>query len=270
MSRIAERYQRALITGAGSGLGKAFATRLIREGVEVWGTSRKPENLEPSDRFRPIQLDLVSEPDLGEWFERWERESGGFDLVINNAGLGVLAPVEKLRNTDIITQIQVMLSGPILLATHSFSVLRAGKKGCLVNVSSMAGVLPIPFLSVYNATKAGLSAFSQSIMMEAPKDPPWVIDFLPGDYDTAVNRNMKKLHMDSKDCNRVWHRLEELMSEAPQTEKAADDLIRALKKFRHCTCTSGSFVQTSIASWLRRLSPATLQRKILRRYYRLP
>lgn len=207
---------------------------------------------------------------MPEWFERWEEASGGFDLVINNAGFAVLGPLESLTAVEIEDQIQVMLTAPIQLASRSIAAMRARKAGCLVNVSSVAGLMPVPFLSVYNAAKAGLSAFSQSLMMETPECPPWIIDFQPGDYDTAFNRNMKRHMGGTERMERVWDRMEELVSQSPPATKAAEDLLAALLQFRHCTCSSGSFVQTSIAMLARRLLSHSLQRKILRRYYRLP
>lgn len=257
------------MTGAGSGLGQAFAEALIGEGVAVWGTSRNPENLAKTENFTPVKLDFVKEPGLRKWFERWDHESGGFDLVVNNAGYSCLGPSENMTAAEIENQLRVLLIGPIQLARAAIPGMRNRKKGCLVNVSSVAGEMNIPFMSVYNASKAGLSAYSQSLMLESFTEPPWIIDFRPGDYRTDFNHHINKRYPEGSDCEHVWNQLEGLMSKAPSAAGAAEDLIADIRKFRHCTQYSGSFVQTSIASLASRLLPNALKRKVLRRYYKI-
>ena len=270
MPKLGERYPRALITGASSGLGKAFADGLAAEGIHVWGTSREPELLEASDSFTPIKLDLSKERDFKEWYDHWDSESGGFDLVINNAGFSSFGRWAGQSGSQIEDQIQVLLTGPMQLSRIAFRAMVPRGHGCLVNVSSVAGEMPVPFMAAYNAAKAGLSNFSQSLMLESPDRPPWVIDFRPGDFQTAFNQRMKTRLEEDPDCARAWQELEALMAKAPQASQAVNDLISALGQFRHCTQYSGSFVQTSIASLAGRLLPNTLKRFILRRYYKIP
>ena len=269
MPKLVERYPRALITGASSGLGKAFSEGLISEGIRVWGTSRKPEQMESTDHFTPVKLDLTKERDFKEWFDHWDSESGGFDLVINNAGYSCFGRWNTMSAADVEDQIRVLLTGPMQLGRVAFRAMVGRKHGCLVNVSSVAGQMPIPFMAAYNTSKAGLSAFSQSLMLETPKRSPWVIDFRPGDYQTAFNQHMKKRLEDDSECQTVWDELENLMAIAPKTSEAVSDLISALSSFRHCTRYSGSFVQTSIASLASRLLPNALKRYTLRRYYKI-
>jgi uncharacterized protein len=269
MPAVAESYPRALVTGASSGLGKAFTEALIRQGIAVWGTSRNPDQLASTALFTPLKLDLTKETDLRGWYEQWNRNSGGFDLVVNNAGFSSFGPFEKMTSSEVEGQLRVLLSGPVQLAGIALADMRERKAGCLVNVSSVAGLMPIPFMSVYNSAKAGLSAFSQSLMLESSREAPWIIDFRPGDYQTAFNQRMQTLMHSGSESEQVWQRLEELMAKAPVTQHAANDLISALGKFRHCTRYTGSFLQTSIASLASRLLPDALKRNLLRRYFNL-
>ena len=268
MPQIGQRYAKALITGAGSGLGKAFSDALIEEGVHVWGTSRQPENLVASDFFSPVELNLSNQENLRAWFNRLDNDTGGIDLVINNAGFAAFGEFANLSPEDIKDQFQVLLSAPIQLAQAAAARFRERDKGCLVNVSSVAGELWIPYLSVYNASKAGLSAFSQSLMLESPGTAPWIIDFRPGDYRTEFNKNVRQQSFESSSVAKVWQRLQDLLDQSPVPARAADDLLRAINKFSHCTCYSGSFFQTRIAPLACRLSSMGLKRAILRRYFR--
>lgn len=269
MPKLRERYSRVLITGASSGLGSAFADRLMAEGLQVWGSSREPELLERTDQFVPVKLDLTKERDFKEWFDHWDSESGGFDLVINNAGFSSFMRWEALSAAAVEDQIRVLLLGPLQLGRIAWRAMVARENGCLVNVSSVAGEMPVPFMAAYNASKAGLSAFSQSLMLESPDRPPWVVDFRPGDFQTAFNDRMNKRIEGDEDCMAVWNELEALMAKAPEASQAARDLMSALGRFRHCTQYSGSFVQTSIASLTARLLPNSLKRSILRRYFKI-
>ena len=269
MPKLGNVYARALITGASSGLGLAFSKALIAEGVEVWGTSRNPEALDRVDNFNPVLLDLLEEQDLTDWFLKLDESVGGFDVVINNAGFAVLGDSASLGSSRIQSQLKVLLEGPLAIGTAAVSKMRKRNQGCVVNVSSVAADMWIPYLSVYSAAKAGLSAFSQSLMLESPTKPPWIIDFKPGDYQTSFNKNLKRIEV-STDVEKMWDQLEANMAGSPEVSLAARYLVVSLKKFRHDTQYSGTFVQSKVATVLSRLLPNVMKRKLLRRYYHLP
>lgn len=269
MSELSSRYTRALVTGARSGLGKAFALRLMAEGIEVWGSSRKPNAFENLPSIIPVSVDLNREKDLSKWYRDLDSRAGGFDLLINNAGFGVFGKFGDFRDEDIQSQLRVLLTAPMQLALGAMKCMRARKRGCIVNISSMAGSLWIPFFSSYNAGKAGLSAFSQSLMLEAPGGPPWVIDFCPGDFATSFNRSTARRGEPSGRLQRVWRRIEQNTGAAPPPQRAAEDLMAGLRRFRHCTLHSGSFFQRIMVRLGARLVPTGCKRTALRRYFDL-
>ena len=270
MPELGEHYTRALVTGTSSGLGHAFSKALMNQGVAVWGTSRNSSGQIPNQFFTPIDLDLIKEKNLKDWFNHWDEKVGGFDLVINNAGFAALGITSDIDVEDIEEQLQVLLHGPMQVASAAVMAMRNRGKGCLVNVSSVAAEMWIPYMSIYNTAKAGLSAFSQSLMLESPDSPPWIIDFRPGDYRTAFNQNIRRTVRKDVIVDHMWKEIEDAMRKAPDASKAGADLIASLQKFRHCTSYSGTFVQTRIASMLSRLLPNALKRIVLRRYYNLP
>ncbi len=270
MSELSSRYSRALVTGARCGLGKAFATRLIKEGIEVWGTSRKPHAFRGLDGITSVLIDLDREKDLSQWYTDLDDRAGGFDLLINNAGYGTFGKFGDHGDEDIDSQLRVLLIAPMQIALGAMKCMRSRNRGCIVNVSSLAGSLWIPFSSAYNTGKAGLSAFSQSLMLEAPKDPPWIIDFCLGDYRTRFNRSVVRRGEQSEKLQKVWRRLEQNTRSAPSPERAAKDLIFGLKRFQHCTLLSGSFFQGILARLGVRLVPTRFKRMLLRRYFHLP
>jgi short-subunit dehydrogenase len=283
MARISDLYATAFVTGASSGLGRAFAEMLLTEGVRVWGTSRDPSRLAPlarSQAFVPVALDLASAADAGAAWTRAAAEAGGaFDLAINNAGYGVFGRFASVDSSVWEHQIEAMLGTTLRLAHAAYGGMRARDRGCLVNVSSLAAEFPLPYLSGYNVAKAGLSALSESLVFESRGTSVNVIDFRPGDYRTAFNQAMRRTddtaafrpaappRPGEADPERVWRVLEHNLRSAPPPERAAADLRRALLGRRRGIVRSGSFFQARLAPMLARITPEPALRSILARYF---
>lgn len=275
--RLAPRYPTAFVTGASAGLGEAFVRMLLQEGVRVWGTSRHPERLamfadEPS--FRPVTLDLAEGPAAERAFARAADEAGGaFSLVILNAGFGVHAWFHEAPFATWRGQLDAMVVGTLRL-THASLVrwrARPPAPACLVHVSSLATEFPLPCMAGYNAAKAALSAVSESLLFETRGTDVRVIDFRPGDYRTSFNQAMTQtLSAPDELRARLWARLEENLARAPEAERAADDLRRALRRRRNGVVRSGSWFQAVFAPAAVRLLPGSLRRAVLRRYFGVP
>lgn len=267
---LARHYRTAFVTGASTGLGRAFAAMLAADGVRVWGTSRDVARL-AGLRVAPVALDLADGEEAVRAFERALEEAGGaFDLVINNAGYGVLAEFSAVDFTIWDAQIQEMLISTMRLTHRAYSNMRGRNCGCLVNVSSLAVEFPLPFQSGYNAAKAGLSALSESLIFESRGSAVTVIDFRPGDYRTAFNEAMRDHSSTtglSPRTGRAWKTAEANLNAAPPPERAAADLRRALLRRQSGIVRSGSFFQARLAPLLARLVPASLVRAAAARYF---
>jgi short-subunit dehydrogenase len=279
MSELAELYPQAFLTGASAGLGRAFAERLLAEGVRVWGTARDAGRLtELASRFpalfTPVVLDL-GDPDAGELaFQRAAKSAGGaFDLLINNAGYGVFCGFDSADFSVWERQLATMLATTLRLSHTALRGMRGRNRGCIVNVSSLAVEFPLPFMTGYNVAKAGLSAFSESLIVETRDTGIRVIDFRPGDFRTDFNQAMQSVSPVSSapdtPAARAWCALEKNMSTAPLPARAAADLHRALLRRRSGTVRSGSFFQARVASYCSRLLPAGIRRRIAASYFGL-
>lgn len=268
--RVSALHRTALVTGASAGLGQAFAAMLRAEGVRVWGTARDPGRLAAAENFTPLALDLARPEDAAAAFAQADRAAGGFDLVINNAGYGVLAGFAEAEFSLWQGQVETMLAAPMRLGQLALRGMRARRRGCLVNVSSLAVEFPLPFMSGYNTVKAGLSAFSESLMIEVAGSGVTVLDFRPGDYRTNFNQAMHRpaLATDAAPrVRRVWDILEANLRAAPPPARAAADLRRALLRRRSGTVRSGSWFQAGLAPLLAAGLPAALRRAVLARYF---
>lgn len=276
--RVADLYPTAFVTGAsGGGLGHAFAEMLLADGVRVWGTARDPARL--TDRttkhpgqFTPVALDLAEAHAAERAFCRAAESAGGaFDLVINNAGYGKFGTFAEEDFAQWQAQLDAMLVTTMRLAHAALRGMKARDRGCLVNVSSLAVEFPLPFMSGYNAAKAGLSAFSESLIVETRGTNLLVVDFRPGDYRTDFNRAMQPAvsAQPQKDERRAraWRALEAHLRAAPGPERAAVDLRRALLCRRCGTVRSGSFFQAQFAPALARVMPASWRRAVAAWYF---
>jgi short-subunit dehydrogenase len=270
--RVCDLHGTALVTGASSGLGRAFAEMLRAEGVRVWGTSRAGPSGLVLAGIVPVALDLADPADAVAAYDRAAAEAeGGFDLVVNNAGYGVFGEFAATDAAVWEAQLSAMLVTTALLAHRAYSAMRSRGRGALVNVSSLAVEFPLPFMSGYNAAKAGLSALSASLVFESRRTGVSVIDFRPGDYRTAFNQAMQAVHPPSsprpRSLDRAWRALQTNLDAAPPPARAAVDLRRALLRRRRGVVRSGSFFQARLAPALARLAPERLLRAALARYF---
>jgi short-subunit dehydrogenase len=268
-AKVSDLYRTAFVTGASSGLGAAFVEMLLADGVRVWGTARDPARLGAREKFSSVALDLADSATAEKSFLHAADAAGGaFDLVIHNAGYGVFGPFAATDFAVWQAQLDAMMLATLRLAHAALRPMLARRRGCLVNVSSLAAEFPLPFMSGYNVAKAGLSAFSESLAFETRGTGVNIIDFRPGDYRTLFNQAMHCPTAELSEIEaRVWRRLEVNLLAAPAPARAAADLRGALLRGRSGTVRSGSFFQARLAPLFARMAPRVLLRAALRIYY---
>ena len=180
------------ITGASAGIGLAIAKALCDRGDEVWGTSRNPTRLAELPRLHPVQLNLADPDSIERAFHQALSEAGHFDVVVNNAGSGHFGPAESLSLARVAEQFQVLVLGQIQLMQLALRAMRGHEKGLIVNVTSLASRLPVPFMAAYNAGKAAMASFTMSVQLELPDSRVRIVDLEPGDISTGFNDAMIK------------------------------------------------------------------------------
>jgi len=272
MGRLSQLYPTAFISGSSSGIGRAFCEMLLAEGVRVWGTSRDLSRLEDLAKAHPgaffaARLDLADSRGAVSAYRQCAAAAGGaFDLVIENAGYGIFGDFSSVEARTWRAQADEMLGSTLELSHEAFRSMRTRGRGCLVHVSSIAGEFPLPYMSVYNMAKAGLSALSESLIFEARGSSITVIDFRPGDYRTEFNQSMKK-GSTTEATQRAWRALDALSPAAPAPARPARDLRRALLRGHSGVVRSGGFFQATAAPFLARFIPLGLRRSMTARYF---
>src|ERR1700688_4463373 len=163
--------KRIFLTGASAGIGLLTARALCARGHEVWGTGRTLEKLPTLDHFHPTVLDLNDPDSIESGFAHAQGQAGHFDVLINNAGAGVFGPLEAFTDREFEAQLETLLLGPLRLIRLGLPAMRARREGLLINVSSLAGEFPLPFMAPYSMAKAALSAMSEGLILELAQTP---------------------------------------------------------------------------------------------------
>lgn len=156
------------ITGASSGLGKVTAKLFQQEGWNVIATMRNPENeteLNKLDNVTLLQLDVTNSKQISEMVEQ-VLKNHSVDVVLNNAGYGLIGPLEAFTEEQINMQIQTNLFGVINVTRAFLTYFRERKNGTFINVTSTFGLLSYPTCSVYSATKFAVDGFSEGLAYE--------------------------------------------------------------------------------------------------------
>ncbi|HSS44681.1 MAG TPA: SDR family oxidoreductase [Thermoanaerobaculia bacterium] len=182
----------ALITGASSGLGRAFAVALAQSGVKVFLAARREENLRRvGDEIAAAGgeaayhvTDVRNVPALYDLVDVALARYKKLEILINNAGLGYRARLSEIRRVQIVEMIETNLAAAIYLTQAALDALKRGAPSDIVNVCSIAGLEGFPEGTVYCAVKAGLAAFSRALQEELKPDNVRVTNLCPGSTDT--------------------------------------------------------------------------------------
>lgn len=181
----------AVVTGASSGLGAQFSKDLVAAGAHVFGLARREDRLdelreELGQRFTGIPCDVTSEQAVHSAFEQIGPH---VDILINNAGLGIFGPADEITVDTWQLLMDVNLKGVFLCTRSVIPLMRdqneqSGFGGHIVNVSSVAGLIGNPNVSLYNATKYGLRGYSEALFKELREDGIKVTCIFPGSVET--------------------------------------------------------------------------------------
>lgn len=158
----------ALVTGASSGLGKAFASALLNEGLSVYAAARRLELMADlaTRGATPIKMDITHADEVEAAVERIEREQGGVDVLINNAGFGTFGAMEDTTIDDARYQFEVNLFGLARLTQLVLPSMRNKRAGRIINISSMGGKVYTPLGSWYHASKHAVEGWSDCLRLE--------------------------------------------------------------------------------------------------------
>ena len=192
------RYQqRVLITGASSGMGRATALFLAQKGFMVYAGSRTPEKLPCSENIYPIKLDITQQESVDAVVHQIEK----IDILINNAGYGLVSTVEEFNEEEMLAQFNVNLFGLLRVCKAVIPKMREEKSGIIINISSFLGKIGLPLLTMYNASKYAVEGVTDSLRYELREFNIRVHSVMPGFFDTEFSRSNLVTNRETFDAN---------------------------------------------------------------------
>jgi short-subunit dehydrogenase len=173
------------ITGASSGIGKAIGEFLHYKDFIVYGTSRNPSKVENSI-FPLVALDVRDVNSIKKAIAEVLSITNRIDVVINNAGVGITGPLEEIPIEEIKNNFETNLFGPIEVMKAVLPQMRIQKSGLIINVTSIAGYMGLPYRSVYSSSKGALELITEALRMEVKSFGIHVTNVAPGDFATNI------------------------------------------------------------------------------------
>ena len=264
--------KKIFLTGARSGIGKAIAKAATEKGHEVWGTSRDISRIPSLRRLHCVQLDLSNPDSIDGAFNTALAEAGNFDVLINNAGSGHFGPAENLSEKEIASQFQILVFGHMQLMRLALRMMQARGEGLIINVTSLASRLPVPFMAAYNAAKAAMASFTMTIQLELPDSRVHIVDLQPGDICTDFNDAVIKSKLPDQRYEakvaKTWNKVERNMKNAPRPDLVARRVCELIDQTSPPPRMAiGDTFQTKIAPLIFRFLPQRVRIWGLKKYY---
>jgi NAD(P)-dependent dehydrogenase (short-subunit alcohol dehydrogenase family) len=266
--------KRVFLTGASAGIGLATGKLLTARGHQVWGTSRDCGRIPTISGLHPIQLDLNDKSSVQNGFALALAEAGHFDVLINNAGGGHFGPAESLAEEIVAEQFQVLVFSHLQLMRLALEAMRSEGRGLIINVTSLASRLPVPFMAAYNAAKAAVAAFTMSLQLELGDSDIRIVDLQPADICTDFNRTVRKTSSDdpryAEMLAKTWEASERNMRDAPKPELVAHHILKLIsQKNPPPRVTVGGRFQSTVAPLIFRFLPQRIRIWGIKNYYRI-
>lgn len=262
-----------LITGGSSGIGKSIGEYLVQKGFDVYGTSRYPEK-HTTSLFPILKLDVTQPDSILNCVETLLVKAKKIDVLINNAGVGITGPMEEIPMQEMKNNFETNLFGPIGMINAVLPSMRAQQSGLVINITSIAGYMGLPFRGVYSASKGALELITEAYRMELKPFGVTMTNVAPGDFSTniAAGRYHAPLKGDSAYHTTYGTTLDLLNDHVDQGEDP-EILAKVIYRIMHTKNPKihykvGAFLQKfSIA--LKRILPDHWYERLLMSFYKL-
>lgn len=261
-----------LITGGSSGIGKSIGEYLKAHGYTVYGTSRSPEKY-TNHPFKIVGLDVKDVATINNAVAEVIAAEGKLDVLINNAGVGITGPIEEIPETEIQNNFDTNFFGPINVIKAVLPQMRKQNSGLVINVTSIAGYMGLPYRGVYSASKGALELLTEAFRIELKDFNINMTNIAPGDFATniAAGRYHAPLKDDSpyKKYGSVLNDIDEHVNNSSDPIAVAKMVLKVLKTKKPRTHYKvGDFMQ-KFSIVLKFLLPDKVYEKMLINHYKL-
>src|SRR5713101_5107312 len=222
-----------LITGASSGFGRETARLLLGGGFNVYGTSRNPSAKPQKSGVDMLALDVDSDDSVQGGVKELLDETGRLDVLVNNAGYVLTGGAEETSIAEAKAQLETDFFGPVRMVKAVLPTMRKQGSGQIINVSSLAAVLPVPFEGYYAAAKAALLAWSEALRHEVKNLGIKVSVVEPGFFRTNLGSTRKRATTIIEDYDKLRERavktLDEDFQKGANPKIVAETILRIIK-----------------------------------------
>lgn len=269
-----------LVTGASSGIGRAIAEYLAKMGYRVYGTSRKVQEnafftgaAGTGGFVKMLQLDVCSEESVKKAVETIIAAEGELGIVVNNAGMGIAGSVEDTSYEDAMLQFNTNFFGVQRVIRNVLPYMRKHGRGLIINMSSVGAVFPIPYQSMYVASKAAIEGMSGSLRNELRPFGIKVAMVEPGDTKTGFTASRVFVKAGGKDSPYYYYSqksvavMEHDETNGADPESIAKVVAKMIKRKNPPLCVAVGFMYKALV-FMKRLVPRSFEAYIVSRMYK--
>ena len=243
-----------LITGASSGIGKVCADHLQQSGYRVYRASRSLQDDTTGDSGN-ISLDVDDESSVQEAISRIIEKEGRIDVVVNCAGFGIAGAVEDTSIEEAKAQFETNFFGVLRVCQAVLPSMREKGSGLIINISSIAGLISVPFQGFYSASKFALEGLTEALRLEVSPFGIKVVLVEPGDFQTAFSANRRKVAR-SENSSAYRDHLARALSVSEKDESKGHHPIAIARLIERIIRNPSPKLRYSIGPLFERLTPA--------------
>lgn len=204
--------QVVLVTGASSGIGREIAQLLAQRGARVFGTARNPKSASPVPGVELVRMDVTDDASVNEAIQGIVQKAGPVEILVNNAGYGLTGALEETTLKEARDQFETNFFGVLRVTNAVLAGMRQAGYGRIVNISSVVGFIPAPFMGMYTASKHAVEGYTETLDHEVRQFGVRAVLVQPAYTKSNINQNEKtaQTHLDAYAVHR--QRMHELVA----------------------------------------------------------
>lgn len=262
-----------LVTGGSSGIGKSICEFLTQKGFTVYGTSRQPHKY-PDLSFPLLPLDVTQNQSINECIAQMLKKERRIDVLINNAGAGITGPIEEIPETEMKHNFETNFFGPINLIKSVLPQMRLQDSGLIINVTSIAGFMGLPYRGIYSASKGALNYITEAFRMEIRNFNIEMCNLAPGDFATNIADG--RYHAPFKEDSPYAATYKTVLKDIDTQVDSGRDPILVAKAVHRIILRDNPKVHYKVGAFMQKFSvflkailPSKTYEKLLMRHYKL-
>jgi NADP-dependent 3-hydroxy acid dehydrogenase YdfG len=263
-----------VVTGGTSGIGLAICSYLASKKHTVFGTGRDIDKPDLPDNINWVKMDVTNVESIKNAINHIIEKTGKIDVLINNAGIGMAGAIEECNMNDVLTMFDTNVYGILRTSKEVLPYMRKQAKGLIINISSIGGLMGLPYRGIYSSTKSSVETISEALSMEVMQFGIKVTIIEPGDFNTTINQNRKIVQPNEtspyfQDFNRIHSIIQEEVSQGEDPlliGKLVERIIQSNKpRLRYKIGNKTS----RLALFLKAILPDRLFEKLMMQHYKI-